>query len=716
MTLGLRAFAGAALVAAVVSVPGQAGARAQDAMTEDEVMMTADEVVYDDQLGIVTASGNVEVTRGSRVLHADTVSYNQRADMVTASGNIALLEPDGTVMFADYIDLAGDLKSGVIESISMLLADRSRFAAAGGRMSADGRTELSKVVYSPCDLCPTDRDAPPLWQVKAVKVVHDKQRKQITYTDAFLEFFGVPVLYVPYFSHADPTVVRRTGFLSPSFGNDSVLGTIWRQPIYFNISPSQEAIVTPIVTTLLGPVLTGEYREMTETGEYRLAGSVTRVEREPGDRPGDRTRGHLDAKGGFDVGDNWRWGFDIERASDPTYLARYGFSRGQQFLTQDVFFEGSRGRDYARIDGLYFQSLDSTVRESTVPFVAPLALYKFRTEPAFGGYFAVDANAMILGRPEGPDSRRLSVRAGWTKPFVSRLGEIYSLNLSVRGDVYHVADVPTPNDSPTASFDGVVGRVVPQIDLSWRLPFVRSSERARQVIEPIAQFVVSPRGGNSDKIPNEDSLEVEFEDTNLFLDQRFPGLDRVEGGPRVNYGLRWAAYAKTGGHAEALIGQSYRLIDDDTFEPGTGLSGHFSDYVGRIKLTPGPYLDLAYRFRIDEDDLRNHRQSLTANGGLSWLRVGVSYTNVEDEPTVGTPKSVEQITGTASLSFARYWNLSGSYVRDLNGAGALAANIGLTYQDECFRGILGISRDLTSDLDIEQTTNVYFKIQLLNLG
>ena len=101
-------------------------AGAASAQTPDDVLLTAEQVTYNEELGVVTASGNVELSRGVRVLRADTLSYNRRADLVTASGNVALIEPSGDVLFADYMELTGDLKSGAIAGIRILMTDESR--------------------------------------------------------------------------------------------------------------------------------------------------------------------------------------------------------------------------------------------------------------------------------------------------------------------------------------------------------------------------------------------------------------------------------------------------------------------------------------------------------------------------------------------------------------------------------------------------------------
>ena len=174
--------------------------------------------------------------------------------------------------------------------------------------------------------------------------------------------------------------------------------------------------------------------------------------------------------------------------------------------------------------------------------------------------------------------------------------------MSLRGDVYHVTELTDPVAPLGPDLDGITGRVVPQLEALWRWPWVRGGEGSRQIIEPIVQIVLSPNGGNPTEIPNEDSLSFEFDDANLFSANRFPGLDRVEGGLRINYGLRMATYGRGGGWSELLLGQTWRAREDDTFDQGTGLAEHFSDYVGRLTVAPARWLDLSLRFRVNDDN------------------------------------------------------------------------------------------------------------------
>ncbi len=188
------------------------------------MLLFADQLVYDQVKGIATATGNVEASQAGRVLRAERLTYYERTDTVVASGNVALLEPTGEVLFADYVELTDAFKNGVIHDIRMLFSDDSRMAANAAVRNDGNRTIMNKAVYSPCDLCQKDPTRPPLWQIKATRVIHNQSAQRVDYYDAILEFYGVPVAYTPYFSHPDPTVDRKTGFLVPDYGSSSDLG------------------------------------------------------------------------------------------------------------------------------------------------------------------------------------------------------------------------------------------------------------------------------------------------------------------------------------------------------------------------------------------------------------------------------------------------------------------------------------------------------------
>ena len=86
-------------------------------------------------------------------------------------------------------------------------------------------------VYTACAPCKDDPKKPPLWQVKGARIIHDQTEKMLYFENAQLEFFGVPMAYLPYFSTPDPTVKRKTGFLMPGFSTVHDLRLRRRNPV-----------------------------------------------------------------------------------------------------------------------------------------------------------------------------------------------------------------------------------------------------------------------------------------------------------------------------------------------------------------------------------------------------------------------------------------------------------------------------------------------------
>ena len=702
-------------------------AAAQD--DDRPILLKADKVSYGREQEIVTASGNVEVSRENRVLLADTITYDQGADLITASGNISLVEPNGDVIFASTMEISGDLKDAAAEGLSMLLKDGSRFASTGGRRSDANIVELRNAVYSPCDLCQEDPGSPPLWQVKAVKVVHDRYEQTLEYSDAWLELWGTPIAYTPYFSHPDPTVKRRSGLLTPSIGGSSDLGLVFRVPYFFDIAPDRDATLTPIYTAESGPALAGEYRHRLMDGELEARASITNNDSDGfGTEKGSfGIRGHLAAKGRFDVDDTWRMGFDVNRVSDDTYLRRYGFNSdvtlndSNNSLTTHLFTEGFRRRNYLAVSAYAFQGLDEGDDAGDTPLVLPMIDFNHVGKPdRFGGRSSVDVNFLALTRTGGSDTRRLSLKGGWQLPFLGPGGGAYTLSTSLRGDAYHVDSLAQDGRDSTGrdnTYSGFSGRIRPQASLEWRQPLVRrESDSVYQLIEPSASLIVSPYGGNSEKIPNEDSRDVEFDENNLLRTNRFAGLDRVEGGPRLNYGLKWGVFGAKGGNSTVFLGQSFRIRSDSTFAEGSGLEDNFSDIVGKVNISPSSNLDLLYRTRLNKENLEPRRNEVSLAVGrpaLSFQGNFAFFDRQEGSEFAGR----EELSLSLRSQLTRYWRGTLSSLTDLEDDGGLRSiRMNLTYENECFQFSSDISRTFFEDRDLKPTDAIFFRVLFKTLG
>ncbi len=702
----------AALVCAFLAI--QVAADNHDA---DPAVLQADEITHDSQTGVTTALGSVTLITRGYVLEADSLVYDRPGDRVTASGDVVVVDSRGQTLHSDHMEVTGDLREGVIEGIRLLLSDGARLAASRAERS-DGRiTVLERAVYSPCELCPDDPDGLPLWQLKAKSVTHDEEARNITYRDVSLEVFGVPVAYSPFLRHPDPTVGRRTGFLVPDYGSSSTLGTYVSVPYYIELSPARDLTVTPIITREEGPVLSAEYRELMATGDVLVEGSVVRAKarHNSGHLKGGRDiRWHLKANGIWMANSNMHIGADVHRASDDSYLSRFGIT-DLDTLVSDAFVEHFDDRSYSGASGYLYQGLRPIDDPGQIPLVAPLITYSYLTPPSKTGSSAsVDASLLVLTRSDGTDSRRFSTGFAWQAPFLTTDGQHFRTRISLRGDAYHASDVPL-DDRKTSGF---ASRFIPEALIEWRYPFARMSGASHQFFEPMAMAVWSPNGGNPREIPNEDGQDFEFDEVNLFSNNRFPGLDRVEGGLRINYGIRLGQYSHDSGRYEFFLGQVWRARDDSTFDESQGLSGQFSDYVGRVQINPFPYLDMLYRFRMSDEFESLYRSELGVNVGTEDANLEVSYIRLDEEtdPVIYPLTERAQVNTSAMFRLIDNWTFKGNWRGDVEKGESIVYGSTLAYQDECVELSLSGERRFTRTMDYNPETVVIFKIRLATLG
>ncbi len=698
-------------------------ARAQPAVSGTQpLVLTADEIVYAAEAERVTARGNVELAQDGRSLLTDLITYDIAAGTVTARGNIILIEPSGDAIFADELKLDDRLADGFVDGIGVLLADDTRLAAVRGVRSDGARTTLDRAVYSPCEIC--EDDGQPLWQIKAERVVHDQATQTVAYRNARLELFGVPVLYTPYFYHPDPTVERRTGFLAPTFGTDTELGFTVETPFFIDLAPNRDLVLSPLMTTNGGVLLNAEYRELRRFGLTELGGGVTYTdaagEREGQNnvrQSGSEVRGYIDSRGRYTLSEQDRAGFDLRLASDNSILQRYDIAN-DDVLESRAFVERFGNRDFLALNAYGFQTLRDEEDQDQVPIVLPLAdavLYGPRDR--FGGQLDWRTSLLGLTRENGLDTRRFSTQVGWQLPHVGELGDVWSLRLALRGDLYNTNG--DPETRAASDQEDTTARLVPTVSLDWGLPMIGETGSWSHIIEPRLALNYTPNGVNKNDIPNEDSLDFEFDETNLFATNRFTGIDLVETGTRLAYGLNFDSLGPSPWRVAGLIGQSLRSESERRFPDGSGLEDEVSDIVGRVDLRPAELLDIGYRFRVDKSSLDLRRSDLTLAFGPPRLRFDIQYLRLakeEEEAAVDDLERREEI-----VVGLRYQMLDSLAVgvrtrRDLEADRTVTTQYGLVYTNPCLVLVAGLEQNFTRRGELDDEVRFKVRVTFSGLG
>lgn len=685
-------------------------------------LIKADTITYDSEKEIATAIGNVEITQGSRIMIADTLSYDKKNNIVHAIGHVSLLEPNGTVIFADNVELSDGLKKGIVDNFSARFPDNSVMAAKSGERIDENIIVMNNVVYSPCLLCKEKPDQAPLWQVAAKKATIDNKAQRVVYNNAFFDIYGVSTIYTPYFSHPTPDADRKSGLLTPKYYHDRIFGTMVKVPYYYDIAPNMDATITPILTSNEGGILSGEYRHLLLEGNYNLKGSITnpdKVDSTGNKTDGNDIRGHIEGAGEFKANDTWNWGFSGKRASDDTYLKKYNFG-DEDVLISNLYTNKIENRDHILVNTLSFQGLKATDDPGRTPLILPYAeSHTERNVGTLGAKATLDTNILALTRAEGISTKRVSVKGGVQQPYITKSGQVFKAGLSLRGDGYIVDNVIDPSN-PNNTHDGFQGRTIPEADLTWSLPLIKHTPKRQYLLEPITKIIVSPNGGNPDKIPNEDSQDIEFSDANLFDNNHFAGYDQVEGGARMNYGLRGGASDSQKGDINFLFGQSYRAKSDNNFSQQSGLSDNFSDYVGKIGYNKNNIFDVAYKFRFDKDDLAVRNNSIAGAVTYAPVHFTLDYVAI-NENSAATPSSTssdnrEIIIAGTKIDLTEKWQFSADGNRNLASKEWVSTKSGFVYKGACVDFSLDWLKEFTRDRDIQPSSTISFQVSLKNMG
>ncbi len=695
----------------------------QQIQEEPDIYFEADELISDDKNKILEAKGNVIVKRANLTLYTDKLVYEQLTDNITAIGNVRLEEESGHVVYADKVNLADKMNKAEMNKIKVILNDETQIWASQFRKKENNNKIMRNARYTPCDFCESVEN--PLWQIRARKVTHDAKRKDINYNDAFLDIKGIPVLYTPFLSHPDPTVRRRSGFLTPNIGSSNYLGGNIQLKYFWDINANSDLLFSPIFSTDKDIVWGGEYKKYFNNGYLNLKGTYLKDD----DNQRSENRGNLVAKARYEINDFWVADANIKYVSDNLYLRELDLDgEDDAWLTSNVKLQRFEHRDYALVEAFYYKLISYDLRENNAseyarmkynkPLVAPLAEYETISDVSkIGSYWKNTFNFASVYHEGDTLSHRMTMINSWNLPWISPFGERYKIVASVKSDAYYVdgySAVATGKD-----YEGDVVRIFPQLGVEWKLPLVKATQNSRQIIEPIIVGVLAPNGGNkANKIPNEDSEDVELDDTNVLNLDRYSGYDRNDTGSRISYGLNWSSYGNIMGRTSAFIAQTYQFNKNSSFAKTIGTEGHFSDYVGRIYAAPASYLDLNYRFRLDKDSYKLKYSELGAKVGTSLLNMYVSYIYLQkNKNATELFDERKELYTSINAALTRDWSINVYNRQDLaDNGGSLEHGGNLIYEDECFKFITTIKKYNSNDPSLDNNYEFNFTFYLKTLG
>lgn len=742
-TLATALLAGVAALASPYFIPAVVHAQEVPSVSEDaKLLLAADDLVYNRDLNRVTAIGAVQINYSGYKLVAQKVEYDQKSGHLTAVGNIELIEPSGNRIYADALDVTDTFAQGFVNALRIETPDNTRLVAESAERVDGKLMVLHNGVYTACLPCAENPDKPPLWQIKAEKVIQNGETHTIRLEHARFEFLGLPVAYLPFMEVPDYTVKRKSGFLFPTMKLDENLGFGITVPYYYVISGSMDATLSPTWFSQQGLLIDAEFRQRFENGQHtlRIAGISQKnpetFTRDTSDAL-EEQRGMVQSQAAFKINPRWSFGWDVMVQSDNNFARTYDLQGlNGSVHTNTVYLTGLGKRNFVDLRAFYFdvQDADETnAREEMQARVYPSLDYDYTApQSVFGGELTVNSNFLHLSRRRADvvendsfdrfrglpgEYSRLTSEAVWKRTLTLPGGVLLTPILAARGDALYT-DMTAPNAIDPARFgyggsfqnDSSLTRGMVTAGLEARYPWLISTGSSTHVIEPIGQIFVRPDEDYAGQLPNEDSQSFVFDGTNLFERDKFSGYDRVEGGTRANLGIRYTGSFANGLGLNGVFGQSFHLAGLNSFATtdlvnagaNSGLESDRSDYVGMFGVSTPFGLSVTGNVRLDKNDFTPERTGATVAYTSEEFTGSVTYTHISSQPIYADNTNTNEVQGSTAIAINDNWSVFGAAAWDMDNNIVSKRSAGFSYTNEC----LVFSLTYSDDRDISNTSAV----------
>lgn len=682
-------------------------------LAQDKAALIADHVQVD-PAGRLIAEGGVEVYYQGRTLRASRVTYDQPTDRLLIEGPIVMVEGEDAVFMADQADLAADLTEGILQSARLVLNRELQIAASQIERIGGRYIRLDNTVASSCKICASNPT--PLWEIRARRVIHDTEGRQIYFDNAQFRLAGVPVAYLPRLRIPDPTLKRASGFLAPVMRSTSGLGAGVKLPYFLAFGPSRDLTVTPYVSSKSAQALALRFRQAFRTGTLEMQGALAQDQLLPGE-----TRFHLQANGQFDLPRDFKLGFSGIMVSDSSYLRDYGLPESDR-LTSRLEVTRTRRNEYiaGRLTGIRSYR-DGEVNSTLPTLISDVTYHRRFSGGPLGGEAGLRFQTHSLYRSsddpfdtaldtdtdaDGRDTSRLSLRLDWRRNWVLPMGMVGTALAEVSGDAYDIRQ--------DAVFGGSQTRLSGGIGAELRWPWMKTGPGGvSDVIEPVVQVAWSDT--SAAKLPNEDSRLVEFDEANLFDLNRFPGSDAYEQGGRLNIGIIHTRMDPAGWTLSSAFGRVLRDKDMGQFSASSGLDGTRSDWLAAIHMTFPDGFSLGHRMLLDDSmDVTKFETRLS----LTREKYGVagSYIKVDADPAEDRLTPVSELVVDGNYRLRDNWTAFFAARYDFEADRANRAAVGLQFRNECVSVDLSVSRRFSSSTNVNPTTDFGLSVGLVGIG
>lgn len=679
---------------------------------QSPVDVKADAAQVVDQ-GVSVFTGNVVINRAGQELQADRATYEKTTGDVTAQGDVTLRDSD-MIVNSQQAEWSTSKDEGTLVNADYRIREMHARGNAGHiHRQGKVKTTLNEATYT---TCAADDDA---WLLDASKVILDHEKAVGSARNVIVRLGGIPVFYTPYISFP-LSDERKSGFLAPSIGSTEQTGFDVSSPYYWNISPNEDATLTPRFMSDRGLMLSGEFRYLYGLGQGVVdAGFLASDSLEVnGLNPNpnfQQDRKHFSWQNSSRLSSRWSSTVDYNYQSDSAYIEDFATNLSLASTTHlnrqlNVAYNANNWNFTGRLQG--YQTLTNVVTPyKKLPQLRISGLFPDKT---MGLSYGLTAEYVDFDHEELTAGQRFDIEPSVSLPWRNAAGFI-TPRLALRHTQYNL----TEND--TAVSNTTPNRSLPIASIDSGLFFDRdisfAGNRYTNTLEPRVFYLYIPERDQND-IPIFDSGIRTFNMGQLFAYNRFSGTDRVGDANQVTTALTSRIIDQQSGREKLRItfGQIHYFEDRKvSINSSTVETRSNSDMVAEIVASVAKEWTARGEIQWDPDGNSNNLSALSLryrgdNGRL--LNISHRYRRNGINNTAG----LEQFDFSARIPFNLQWSMVGRWYHSLEDNRTLESLAGIEYDSCCWATRLVLRDYINNPTEQERNLAVFFQIELKGLG
>jgi LPS-assembly protein len=573
----------------------------------------------------------------------------------------------------------------------------------------DSNTKFTKSVFTLCGYRKNDKCPP--WELVASEMRHNNKKKTIYYDNAVIKIYNIPVFYLPKLQHPDPTVVRRSGFLIPSFADSKNLGTYINVPYFWAINKDKDLTFNNKLFATEHPLFLGEYRHAFKNSDFITDFGYTegyKSNSKKNIRGGDRSHLFARLKTKFktnNLNEN-NLELNLQQVSDKKYLKLYKIdSNLVDYETSTLentvdfnHFNGDENFSLSLQSGIY-RTLNDTYNDKYEYIIPDLSFNKFLLSENFG-FGNLQSNLKIHNYDTNKFEKFLINDFEWSydKSIFSNLydGKILT---KIKNLNYEAKNISKYKREPTSEIYGALGYLA-SIDL-----FKKKNQSSSHFLTPKILLKYAPN------YMKKETSGFALHDKNLFSLDRLDVYDNFEGGTNLTVGLDYQN-VNGGNELDFSIGQIINEGKSNKKMPSSSsLDKRFSDIIGNVGFKNNKNFSLGYDFAVDRNYQDLNYSNLSAN--LFSENINFNFDYLEEE--IDSNKK-EYFNSSFAIKSSNDGLFTLSTKRNLITNSSEFYKLSYEYINDCLRAGLVYRREFYEDSELEPENSLMFTITLSPFG